>query len=123
MNCLQYVTAAWLPNIIFPQTMAPSFRKCCFSGIPFSYLVRVDAPWQLSTDVRFFEGYGFPATFGFVIAGIITIIITQLLVLRERRRGKASSSSLEQGSRARSDEEGREESLEQVVAVCPEKKS
>lgn len=27
MNGFQYAVAAWLPIVIFPQTMAPSFRK------------------------------------------------------------------------------------------------
>ena len=27
MNGMQYVVAAWLPIVIFPQTMAPTFRK------------------------------------------------------------------------------------------------
>jgi hypothetical protein len=27
MNGLQYAVAAWLPIVIFPQTMAPDFRK------------------------------------------------------------------------------------------------
>ncbi|KAL1968635.1 hypothetical protein VTN77DRAFT_1461 [Rasamsonia byssochlamydoides] len=56
MNGFQYAVTAWLPVVIFPQTEAPTFRR------------------------------GYPATFGFVIAGIIVIIITQLLVLRENRQ-------------------------------------
>ncbi|KAH7052383.1 pantothenate transporter liz1 [Macrophomina phaseolina] len=68
MNGMQYAVAAWLPIVIFPQTMAPDFR------------------------------YGFPATFGFVIAGIIVITGIQLLSLREQRRGTAPS-NLEQGLR------------------------
>lgn len=31
-------------------------------------------------------GKGFPATFGFVIAALIVIVVTQLLVLREKRQ-------------------------------------
>lgn len=27
MNGMQYAVAAWLPILIFPQTMAPTFRK------------------------------------------------------------------------------------------------
>ena len=27
MNGMQYAVAAWLPLVIFPQTMAPTFRK------------------------------------------------------------------------------------------------
>lgn len=27
MNGFQYAVAAWLPIVIFPQTMAPSFRE------------------------------------------------------------------------------------------------
>lgn len=61
MNGFQYAVAAWLPILIFPQTMAPKFR------------------------------YGFPATFGFVIAGLIAIVGIQLLHNREiRRRGEHS---------------------------------
>ncbi|CAI7671057.1 unnamed protein product [Penicillium bialowiezense] len=50
MNGFQYAVAAWLPILIFPQTMAPTFR------------------------------YGFPATFGLVIAAIISVIAIQVLV-------------------------------------------
>ena len=60
MNGFQYAVAAWLPIVIFPQTMASTFR------------------------------YGFPGTFGLVIAALIAIVIIQLLVLREQRRGKAA---------------------------------
>ncbi|KAK7058339.1 hypothetical protein VNI00_001970 [Paramarasmius palmivorus] len=56
MNGVQYSVSAWLPIIIFPQTMAPDFRR------------------------------GFPATFGFVIAGLIIIVIIKLLVDRDARR-------------------------------------
>ncbi|GAD99144.1 hypothetical protein AN4142.2 [Paecilomyces variotii No. 5] len=56
MNGFQYAVAAWLPIVIFPQTEAPTFRK------------------------------GFPATFGFVIAALVVIVITQLLALREKRQ-------------------------------------
>ncbi|KAJ7596629.1 pantothenate transporter liz1 [Mycena floridula] len=41
MNGLQYSVSAWLPIVIFPQTSAPTFRR------------------------------GFPATFGFVIVGLV----------------------------------------------------
>lgn len=27
MNGMQYAVAAWLPIVIFPQTMAPDFRE------------------------------------------------------------------------------------------------
>lgn len=27
MNGMQYAVAAWLPILIFPQTMAPTFRE------------------------------------------------------------------------------------------------
>ncbi|KAJ3798112.1 pantothenate transporter liz1 [Lentinula aff. detonsa] len=42
MNGLQYSVSAWLPIVIFPQTMAPTFRR------------------------------GFPGTFGLVIAGLVS---------------------------------------------------
>ncbi|KAJ5747718.1 uncharacterized protein N7511_009414 [Penicillium nucicola] len=58
MNGFQYAVAAWLPIVIFPQTMAPSFR------------------------------YGFPATFGLVIAAIFGVIIIQFFVLRDSRKTK-----------------------------------
>ncbi|KAL4879345.1 major facilitator superfamily domain-containing protein [Aspergillus karnatakaensis] len=58
MNGFQYAVAAWLPVVIFPQTMAPSFR------------------------------YGFPATFGLVIAAIIGVVVIQLFVLRDKRKAK-----------------------------------
>lgn len=55
MNGMQYAVAAWLPIVIFPQTMAPTFRR------------------------------GFPATFGFVTATLLVIAFIQTLVVRERR--------------------------------------
>ncbi|KAL6228965.1 hypothetical protein BDW75DRAFT_246156 [Aspergillus navahoensis] len=61
MNGFQYAVAAWLPIIIFPQTMAPSFR------------------------------YGFPATFGLVIAAIISIIVIRLFIWRDERRAKQTT--------------------------------
>lgn len=64
MNGFQYAVAAWLPIVIFPQTMAPTFRR------------------------------GFPGTFGLVIAALISIIIIQLLHMRssssEVRSGKSA---------------------------------
>lgn len=60
MNGFQYAVAAWLPILIFPQTMSPTFR------------------------------YGFPATFGFVIAGLIAIVAIQFLHLRDLRQGKGA---------------------------------
>ncbi|KAH9908722.1 pantothenate transporter liz1 [Xylariomycetidae sp. FL2044] len=60
MNGFQYAVDAWMPIVIFPQTMAPDFR------------------------------YGFPATFAFVIAAIIAVTIIRLLVLREQRRKPAA---------------------------------
>ncbi|SJL05859.1 related to transporter protein [Armillaria ostoyae] len=56
MNGVQYSVSAWLPIIIFPQTMSPTFRR------------------------------GFPSTFGFVIAGLIIIVIIKLLADRDARR-------------------------------------
>ncbi|KAL4811632.1 major facilitator superfamily domain-containing protein [Aspergillus spinulosporus] len=58
MNGFQYAVAAWLPIVIFPQTMAPSFR------------------------------YGFPATFGLVIAAIFSVIAIRLFIWREERRAR-----------------------------------
>lgn len=34
MNGFQYAVAAWLPIVIFPQTMAPDFRKSCHPSRP-----------------------------------------------------------------------------------------
>ncbi|KAH8807539.1 pantothenate transporter liz1 [Xylogone sp. PMI_703] len=56
MNGLQYAVAAWLPIVIFPQTEAPTFRR------------------------------GFPATFGFVIAALLSIILIRYLHGRELGR-------------------------------------
>ena len=56
MNGFQYAVAAWLPIVIFPQTMAPTFR------------------------------YGFPGTFGLVIAALVAIVAIQLLHLRSSKR-------------------------------------
>ncbi|TGO52204.1 hypothetical protein BELL_1676g00020 [Botrytis elliptica] len=48
--------AAWLPIVIFPQTEAPTFRR------------------------------GFPATFGFVIAALLAILLIQFLHTRELKQ-------------------------------------
>ncbi|KII86299.1 hypothetical protein PLICRDRAFT_43891 [Plicaturopsis crispa FD-325 SS-3] len=61
MNGIQYSVSAWLPIVIFPQTMAPTFRR------------------------------GFPATFGFVIAGLFIIVGIKLLADRDERRAKRES--------------------------------
>lgn len=37
------------------------------------------------------SGYGFPATFGFVFAAIIGVIVIRLLVLRESRNERNTS--------------------------------
>ena len=60
MNGFQYAVAAWLPIVIFPQTMAPTFR------------------------------YGFPGTFGLVIAALIAVVGIQLLHLRSQRKRDVS---------------------------------
>ncbi|KIY67448.1 pantothenate transporter liz1 [Cylindrobasidium torrendii FP15055 ss-10] len=60
MNGVQYAISAWLPIVIFPQTMAPTFRR------------------------------GFPATFGFVIAGLIIIVGIKVLADRDARRRPAT---------------------------------
>lgn len=64
MNGFQYAVAAWLPIVIFPQTMAPTFRR------------------------------GFPGTFGLVIAALISIIVIQLLHTRSSKREAKRESSL-----------------------------
>lgn len=60
MNGFQYAVAAWLPILIFPQTMAPTFR------------------------------YGFTSTFGFVIVGLALIVLIQMLHSRDLKRAKGS---------------------------------
>ncbi|KAJ3984318.1 pantothenate transporter liz1 [Lentinula detonsa] len=61
MNGLQYSVSAWLPIIIFPQTMALMYRAPTFRR-------------------------GFPGTFGLVIAGLIAIVGIKLLADRDKRR-------------------------------------
>ncbi|KAK4235656.1 putative pantothenate transporter liz1 protein [Achaetomium macrosporum] len=55
MNGMSYAILAWLPIIIFPQTMAPDFR------------------------------YGFPASFGILIGAIFAVALIQFLVKREEK--------------------------------------
>lgn len=55
MNGMSYAILAWLPIIIFPQTMAPDFR------------------------------YGFPAGFGLLIGAIFAVALIQFLVKREEK--------------------------------------
>ncbi|KAI1862829.1 uncharacterized protein JN550_009976 [Neoarthrinium moseri] len=56
MNGMQYAVDAWMPIVIFPQTMAPTFRR------------------------------GFPATFGFVLAAILAVLLIRFLVYREEKQ-------------------------------------
>jgi ACS family pantothenate transporter-like MFS transporter len=68
MNGFQYAVAAWLPIVIFPQTMAPTFR------------------------------YGFPGTFGLVIAALVAIVVIQLLQNRSWKKEKGQEEPVsEQG--------------------------
>lgn len=63
MNGFQYAVAAWLPIVIFPQTMAPTFRR------------------------------GFPGTFGLVIAALISIVAIQLLHIRPSKKSNTECAS------------------------------
>jgi hypothetical protein len=38
------------------------------------------------TDLHIFVGYGFPTTFGLIVAAVLSVTGIQLLVLRDRRR-------------------------------------
>ncbi|CAI4215823.1 unnamed protein product [Parascedosporium putredinis] len=69
MNGMTYAVVAWLPILIFPQTMAPDFR------------------------------YGFPTSFALVIASIIAAVGVQYLVVREKKkkRGEVSEGNASQG--------------------------
>ena len=87
MNGFQYAVAAWLPIVIFPQTMAPDFRK--LSPIP---------PDSRNLAHPYSAGYGFPTTFGLVIASIVGVVIIQILVLRDRRIAKRVAVSTEGGA-------------------------
>ncbi|KXH65662.1 pantothenate transporter liz1 [Colletotrichum salicis] len=78
MNGMQYAVDAWLPLVIFPQTMAPSFR------------------------------YGFPATFGFIMAAIIAVIGIRLLVLREQKQGSKDGETTLESGRVEFHPEGKE---------------
>lgn len=57
--------------MIFPQTESPTFRKIHISK---------NQDLQLTN----LTGRGFPATFGFVIAALISIVFIQYLAVRER---------------------------------------
>ncbi|KAJ5974409.1 pantothenate transporter liz1 [Penicillium waksmanii] len=50
--------------MIFPQTMAPTFK------------------------------YGFPATFGLVIAAIIAVVVVQVFILRDKRKEKETPNTI-----------------------------
>jgi ACS family pantothenate transporter-like MFS transporter len=56
MDGFQYAVAAWLPIVVFPQTMAPTFR------------------------------YGSPMTWGLVIAALVAVAGIHVLHTRERRK-------------------------------------
>lgn len=70
INGFQYAVAAWLLIVIFPQTMAPSFR------------------------------YGFPGTFGLALAALVAVLAIQFLHRRELEcdRGRVSTGDTEEGS-------------------------
>jgi MFS transporter, ACS family, pantothenate transporter len=85
MNGLQYAVAAWLPILIFPQTEGPTFRK------------------------------GFPATFAFVIAAIISVCIIQVFACLEAKKKVAAAAA---ASDADADQPSHEGS---VVGSDPEK--
>jgi len=72
MNGLQYSVSVWLPVVIFPQTMAPTFRR------------------------------GFPGTFGLVISGLIIIVCIKLLADRDVKRAvsplESNNSQFEDGA-------------------------
>ncbi|KAG4442676.1 hypothetical protein IFR05_001861 [Cadophora sp. M221] len=61
MNAMVYAIVAWLPIVIFPQTMAPSFR------------------------------YGYPTSFAFNIAAIIGVVGIYLFVQWEKKKGEAAA--------------------------------
>lgn len=107
MNGLQYAVAAWLPILIFPQTMAPTFRKS---------LVSRKLPQELFANTLN-SGYGFPATFGFVIAGIIVIVVIQILALRERRLGTAPSNLEGQTPGEKVESQDHDGSVKEIVEV------
>jgi ACS family pantothenate transporter-like MFS transporter len=55
-------------------------------------LSRVD-----SDSFKLRTGYGFPTTFGLVIAAILSVIAIQLFVLRDKRGARISSVDSEHG--------------------------
>ncbi|KAK1758834.1 putative pantothenate transporter liz1 protein [Echria macrotheca] len=68
MNGLSYAILAWLPILIFPQTMAPDFR------------------------------YGFPTSLGLLVGAIFVVIGLQFLVLRQNKLKVARAGSVEDGN-------------------------
>jgi hypothetical protein len=72
---------------------------CDFSadhGTGLSYVAQSSLPKYDNFAHPYSTGYGFPTTFGLVIASIIGVIAIQLLVLRDRKRGKFGAGSLEE---------------------------
>ncbi len=63
MDGFQYAVAACLPIVIFPQTMAPTFR------------------------------YGFPGTFGLVIIALVAVAVTELLHIRFSKKASSEAGS------------------------------
>ncbi|KAL5329237.1 hypothetical protein ACEPPN_002747 [Leptodophora sp. 'Broadleaf-Isolate-01'] len=61
MNAMEYAIVAWLPIVVFPQTMAPSF---C---------------------------YGYPTSFAFNIAAIIGVVGIYLFVQWEKKKNEATA--------------------------------
>ncbi|PYH44658.1 uncharacterized protein BP01DRAFT_383229 [Aspergillus saccharolyticus JOP 1030-1] len=70
MNGFQYAVAAWLSIVILPQIIALSFR--C----------------------------GVPATFGLVMAAIISVVVIQLFIRRNERRARKQLAAREREDEA-----------------------
>jgi ACS family pantothenate transporter-like MFS transporter len=87
MNGMSYAILAWLPIIIFPQTMAPDFR------------------------------YGFPASFGILIGAIFAVALIHFLVKREQKLKAAAGLEPQlESARSRSDKKDSGEDVDVKTA-------
>ncbi|KAF5384736.1 hypothetical protein D9757_006230 [Collybiopsis confluens] len=87
MNGFQYAVSAWLPIVIFPQTMAPTYVYAP-NHVGEAYL-------PPPPDTRFRRG--FPTTFGLVIAGLVLLTGLKFLADRDARRKAAAAERTRDG--------------------------
>jgi len=120
MNGMSYAVLAWLPILIFPQTMAPDFRKFSlsslfiFSSLLFFFFVSLSPPVLSWRCLMINEiGYGFPASLGLLLAAILAVIAIHLLIQREAKAKASRVAEAEDGDGGNSESDGKTKSADE----------